>query len=334
MDDKRRENNSDRRQADDDRRYGKRSSSLSSKQEQIQFLKKFETESDRRLTRFFFICIILAITAGFYFTFTEIILPEILEVINNDVVATVDFKEKKKEEKKKKKKEKKKKVHKKRGAGAKAKGRRKKKNINGVGVLKLLTSKSKSSSASAYTLMDSKMKNINKSLDNIAMLKTTGKSRFSGRKGKKNAGFNEGFTAEGSGGIDGMLGGLLGGSDMRVAGRAKGKLRAPSASEIDMGHGGNRRSAASILRVVRAHSSGLRHSYNKHLKKNPGFSGKINIKFEIAPSGKVIKATISSSTTGIPAFDAEVKKKVRRWKFEAITGSGNDIVTIPFTFSE
>ncbi|MFC1585648.1 TonB family protein [Fibrobacterota bacterium] len=131
-----------------------------------------------------------------------------------------------------------------------------------------------------------------------------------------------------------MLGGLLGGDNMRVGVKAKGKLKPPSASEIDMGQAGSRRSAASILRVVRQHMPGLRHTYNKHLKKNPGFSGKIHIKFDIAPSGKTVRVSIVSTTTGVSAFDAEIKNKVRRWRFEPITGKGNDIVTIPFTFSE
>ena len=321
----------DRRQHTD-RRFEARVAQASEKDNQKQFLSKFETDSDKRLARFFVICLLLSLASGFYFTVMEIIIPEILEAQPEDIVAVADFKEKKKEKKEEKKE--KPKPRKKRGGGGKPKGKRTHENMNGVGVLKLITSKTSSSAHTAYNLMESKFSDIDKSLDKIAALKTTGNSRFSGRKGKNNAGFNEGFAAGGTGGIDDMLGGLLGGDDMRVGTQAKGKLSAPSASEIDMGAGGSRRSAASILRVVRQHMPGLRHTYNKYLKKHPGFGGKIHIKFEIAPSGSVVRVSQVSSTTGVPAFDSEINTKVRRWRFEPITGKGNDIVTIPFTFSE
>lgn len=298
------------------------------------FLKKFETDSDKRLARFFMACLILNLAVGFYFTVMEIIVPEVIKAITQDVTTTAKFTDDKKEKKEEKKKEVKKKVGKKRGGGGRKRGKGNPKDVTGVGVLKLLTARTKSSAHTAYSLMETKFQDIDKAINKIGVLKTTGKTRLSGRKGKADAGWNDGFATGGTGGIDDMLGGLLGGDDMRVGVKAKGKLKPPSASEIDMGQGGSRRSAASILRVVRQHMPGLRHTYNKHLKKNPGFRGKIHIKFEIAPSGKVIRVSLVSSTTGVSAFDGEIKTKVRRWRFEPISGKGNDIVTIPFTFSE
>lgn len=297
-----------------------------------QFLRKFETDSDKRLLRFFGVCLILSLLSGVYFTLMEIVIPEIIRAETEDIVATADFKETKKEEEKEKPKPKK--TQKKRGGGGKPRGKGNPKDISGVGVLQLISSKSKSSSHTAYDLMEKKFSDIDKALNKIAALKTTGETRLSGRKGKLDAGFNEGFAAGGTGGIDDLLGGLLGGDDMRVGVAAKGQLKAPSASEIDLGQSGSRRSAASILRVVRQHMPGLRHTYNKFLKTNPGFGGKIHLRFEIAPSGAVVAVNKVSSTTGVPAFDDEIRNKVRRWRFEPITGKGNDIVTIPFTFHE
>jgi len=264
---------SDRRSKSDDRRFEERTAAASARTTEAQFLAKFETDTDQRLAKFTAACLILMLCMGAYFTIMEIVIPEILAMIDDTLTATASF-EKQKEKEKKKKKEKKK-PRKKRGGGGKKRGKKKHRNLNGIGVLKLLTSKSKSSSHTAYNLMRSKFNDIDKSLDKIAALKTTGKTRLSGRKGATNAGFNEGFASGGTGGIDDMLSGLLGGDDMRVGVSAKGKLRAPSASEIDMGSGGSRRSAASILRVVRQHMPGLRHTYNKYLKRHPGFGGKI-----------------------------------------------------------
>ncbi|MBF0431705.1 MAG: energy transducer TonB [Fibrobacteria bacterium] len=309
------------------------SQSIKSKTDK-EFQKKFETDSDKRLMQFFAACLCICLGLGFYFTIMEIIVPEIVKAITEDIQATAKFEDVDKKKKKEEKKEKVKKPSKKRGGGGRKRGRGNPKDVSGVGVLKMLTSRSKSSSHRAYDLMSSKFNDIEKSLNKIAGLTTTGKTRLSGRKGKLDAGFNDGFATGGTGGIDDMLGGLLGGSDMGVGVEAKGKLRPPNASEIDMGQGGSRRSAASILRVIRQHMPGLRHTYNKHLKKNPGFSGKIHIKFLIAPSGKTVSVSIVGSTTGVSSFDSEIKNKVRRWRFEPITGKGNDVVTIPFSFSE
>jgi TonB family protein len=100
-----------------------------------------------------------------------------------------------------------------------------------------------------------------------------------------------------------------------------------------MGAGGGSRSAADIMKVVRQRTPGLRHIYNKFLKKKPGFQGKVTLKFTIAPGGEIISISIASSTTGYGEFDGEVKTAVSRWKFSKVK-SGNTTVTIPFTFSE
>jgi TonB family protein len=103
--------------------------------------------------------------------------------------------------------------------------------------------------------------------------------------------------------------------------------------DIDMGAGGGSRSAADIMKVVRQRTPGLRHIYNKMLKKKPGFQGKVTLKFTIAPGGEIISISIASSTTGFGEFDSEIKNAVSRWTFSKVK-SGNTTVTIPFTFSE
>jgi TonB family protein len=84
---------------------------------------------------------------------------------------------------------------------------------------------------------------------------------------------------------------------------------------------------------VRQRTPGLRHIYNKHLKKNPGFQGKITLRFTIAPGGEIISMSLVSSTTQYSVFDNEIKDAVRRWTFSKVK-SGNTTVTIPFTFTE
>ena len=143
-------------------------------------------------------------------------------------------------------------------------------------------------------------------------------------------GFNEGYAEGGSGGIGDGLGGLLGGGG--IATRAKGNIKMPSARDIDMGSGGSR-SAADIMKVVRQRTPGLRHIYNKYLKKQPGFSGKVTLRFTIDPGGDIISISVASSSTGFAEFDKAVKNTVKHWPFSKVK-SGNTTVTIPFTFSE
>jgi TonB family protein len=88
-----------------------------------------------------------------------------------------------------------------------------------------------------------------------------------------------------------------------------------------------------IMQVVNACMHDLKKIYDNHLKKKPGFSGKVTLKFTIAPSGDIISINIVSSTTDYPEFDEAIKNTVCKWKWKAIK-SGNTTPTIPFNFSE
>jgi TonB family protein len=151
---------------------------------------------------------------------------------------------------------------------------------------------------------------------------TSGKTKLDGPRRSATGGFIEG----GSGGIGDMLGGLMGGKSERL-------LKAPSARDIDMGSGNGSRSKAEVIAVVNAHMPGLRNIYNKYLELKPDLSGKVTLKFTIAPGGDIISIAIVSSTTGYSDFDNAVKNMVGTWKWKAIK-SGNTTPTIPFNFTE
>lgn len=153
-----------------------------------------------------------------------------------------------------------------------------------------------------------------------------------GRRDKADSDFNEGYAEGGSGGIGDGLAGMLGGGGGGIATKAKGSIRTPSERDIEIGAGSSR-SAADIMKVVRQRTPGLRHVYNKFLKKKPGFQGKVALKFTIDPSGVIISISIAASTTGYSEFDNEIKSAVSRWKFSKVN-AGNTTVTVPFTFSE
>ncbi len=299
------------------------------------FVASLMPESDRRIASFVGVATILALAFSFWASMYEAAVDEIMfeEVASEDLAATMKIEEKKEEKKKEEKKAEK--PRKKAGGGGQPRGKGQPNAPQSRGVLKLLTAKSNKANYSAYTLMkDQKFaKDIDKVLKNVAGLQTSGKTELGGRRGKADGAFNDGYAEGGSGGIGDMLGGLMGGGGGSISTKAKGSIKTPSERDIDMGSGGGSRSASEIMAVVRSRTPGLRHIYNKHLKLRPGFSGKVTLKFTIAPGGDVISIGIASSSTGYDDFDSEIKDAVSRWRWKAIK-SGNVTVSIPFTFSE
>jgi TonB family protein len=294
-------------------------------------------ETDARVQKFTGVFGIVALACAMWFSTMELVVDEIMfeDVESEQLTATLKIEEKKEEKKEKKKEKKADKKRKKSGGGGKPRGKGNPKAPQTRGVLKLLTARTSKANFGAYDLMKNQKfaKDIDKVLKNVAGLQTTGKTVLGGRRGKADGGFNEGYAEGGSGGIGDMLGGLLGGGGGSIGTKAKGNIRTPSARDIDMGSGGGSRSVSEIMAVVRARTPGLRHIYNKHLKEKAGFSGKVTLRFTIAPGGNIIQISIAGSTTGFSKFDNAIMSKVKLWRFKKIK-SGNTTVTIPFTFSE
>jgi TonB family protein len=305
-------------------------------------LSKMEVESDKRLGKFLGVFAILGGAFVGYALTIEVMIPVALYATTKEdtsqvVMKLADVEKKKDDEQKKKLKNAPPKVRKKAGGGGKPHGRGNPNAPVTQAALKLITSRTTSSSLSSYDLMNQKFaKDLDKVINNVSGLTKTGNTRLGGRRGKVDGGWNEGYAVGGSGGVDDLLGGLWGGDAGPLGVKAKGGLglKAPSASDIDMGQESGQRSTESILRVIRQHTPGLRHTYNKYLKTNPGFKGKITLKFAIAPSGSIVELTIVGTTTGVNDFDQEIREKVRTWRFEPVKGKSNDVVTVPFTFSE
>ena len=92
-------------------------------------------------------------------------------------------------------------------------------------------------------------------------------------------------------------------------------------------------STTDVIKIARQRSPGLRHIYNRFIKKHPGLEGTVTLKFTIIEDGSISDISIKSSTTGKKDFNKEVKVAVSLWKFKKVD-SGSTTVTIPFTFSE
>jgi TonB family protein len=208
--------------------------------------------------------------------------------------------------------------------------------IAGTLAEKIITSQSARSDYTAYELIDKTMKNFDLSkLDQVSALTRTGETRLSGRRGRMTTDFSTGYIpdADGKDVGDGLPMTDLQPTRLPSAARVPTEIGKQNVS-IDMATGQTVRSSAEILAVIRSHAPGLRHIYNTFLKTRPGFKGKVTMRFAISPSGQVVDVGMQSSTTDTPDFDAEVAKSVMAWKFDAVKAAGNDIVTVPFNFSE
>jgi len=117
---------------------------------------------------------------------------------------------------------------------------------------------------------------------------------------------------------------------MGDGGSSKGKIKLPSAKDINMGRDANR-SRAEIMAVVNQHVNDLKSIYTRYLENKPGFTGNITLKFTIASSGDITDINIVSTTTTYPAFNNAIKEQVSKWKWKQIK-SGYTTTTIPFNF--
>lgn len=121
---------------------------------------------------------------------------------------------------------------------------------------------------------------------------------------------------------------LKGGCEKLVT-KAHGVVLNPSEQEVSVS---GSRNAADIMNIVKQRVPGLRHIYNKYLKKKPDFAGKIVLKLNIDSAGTVESAKVESSTTDFPEFEKIIEEQLGRWKFAP--SNGTSMVTIPFTFAE
>lgn len=127
--------------------------------------------------------------------------------------------------------------------------------------------------------------------------------------------------------------------------KPNGAVSAPTSDEMKSA-GGDEHDKDSILKVIRQRTPGLRHIYNKHLKKNrakaylknnqdnvnPNFNGMIVFKLNVNADGSAQKVEIQSSNTGNKDFDDDVKRALKHWKYTKLKSS--EVVTFPITFFE
>ena len=111
----------------------------------------------------------------------------------------------------------------------------------------------------------------------------------------------------------------------------KGKVTVSAESDIEVS-GEISNTKPLVLKTIRNRIPGLRHVFNKYLKKNLVFEGTIVLNLKIAAGGAVENVDVKSSTTDYPEFDADIVKAVSCWRFPTSKAGGS--VTVPFNFYE
>lgn len=302
------------------------------------FIASLLPDSDKKMVRIAGVSLLVAILLCFWAAAYEVVINDsiFVDTPTTEITATMNIIDKKEEKKPDKKPERKPKniYRKKPGSSGKTVGRGNPRAPIRRSVLHMLESQTANASADVYKLVNQQFaKDIDKVIKNSNGLQVTGKTKIGEVRGKISDGFNQGMFAGGSGGIGNDITNLMGGPAGAISTQSMGNIKAPKENEIEWGSGPASRSATDIMKVVRQRTPGLRHVYNKYLKKMPGFQGKVTLKFTIAPGGEIISIALASSTTGYSEFDNEIKNTVGRWKFSKVK-SGNTTVTIPFTFTE
>lgn len=76
---------------------------------------------------------------------------------------------------------------------------------------------------------------------------------------------------------------------------------------------GKFRSFKHISKVVSSHKKAIQDCYKQVLKNQPNLKGRMEVRFDIDPSGKVVSAEITSSTINHPKIERCVLNRIRRW---------------------
>ncbi|MCP4499456.1 MAG: FHA domain-containing protein [Deltaproteobacteria bacterium] len=150
-----------------------------------------------------------------------------------------------------------------------------------------------------------------------------------GGLGSRGTGAGGGGSGLGIGGIGSGSGmGTGGRGGLNLGGRGKGMTRIRPGKVTYKGS----LSREEIQRVVKRFLSKITFCYNKELAKNPNLSGKLVGTWTIGSAGTVTMAKISQNTMGNKSVGACVVKNIKRMRFPRPKGGGSVFVNYPFVF--
>lgn len=145
-----------------------------------------------------------------------------------------------------------------------------------------------------------------------------------GQRGQRGMGGAEAASI-GDMGTRGVVGGAGSGTRKKAEARVVARVTSAALEDFDS----DSRSQQDIVRKIRQRLGGIKHCYEKRLKRDPNLKGKIVIRFVIHPGGKVIEVEIIENTTGDNELAACIAGRVRSIRFPSAQG-GETSVTYPF----
>lgn len=154
---------------------------------------------------------------------------------------------------------------------------------------------------------------------------------FEGMGGVGLAVTSRGHKRGGASGSAASIGGLAtsGGGKVGLGGKSERRVGTvkPSAPEVD-GSLDPKAVASYVKRRLRS----ITDCYNRELKRNPNLSGKIEIEFTIAESGRVESTDVVANKMGSAAVAKCIMGRISRWRFPKPDG-GSVTVSYPFIFT-
>lgn len=95
------------------------------------------------------------------------------------------------------------------------------------------------------------------------------------------------------------------------------------------------RSKASIQAVAQHKLSSVNDAYAQRLRERPGLQGRVDVKFAIDQSGRVIRAEVKNSDINDEKLEQYILQELESWRFKAIDIPGDITeVVYPFVFSQ
>ncbi|AWV89488.1 AgmX/PglI C-terminal domain-containing protein [Bradymonas sediminis] len=149
-----------------------------------------------------------------------------------------------------------------------------------------------------------------------------------GMRGVGKGGGGEGFgRIQGLGKVDTGGGkGTGGGIGKKKARKVKPKLSQGTPQIGDFCDKGN------IRRVVSAKSNAIKYCFERELQQNPKLSGKISAQWKVGLDGKVMSASIASTTMNNRKVEGCIARVIQRMRFDKPDG-GICIINYPFVFT-
>jgi len=90
--------------------------------------------------------------------------------------------------------------------------------------------------------------------------------------------------------------------------------------------------ATAVRSVVRSHLGEITACVSRARMDDRDLKGKVQIRIDVAPTGRVTKTAVASSTGATPALETCMLRAVAGWTFPAPAGGVRGAFSYPFAF--